>query len=269
MNSRTPLLVASLLLSSIAAAAAAETALQAPPPPQAFERNLGQAEASAAFVSRGAGYELLVSPAGPAFSLPRADGSFASMRLRFAGARAGARLEGGGELPGIVHYLGSATGVPTYAAVTSADLYPGIGLTYRADFRALELELALAAGADPSRIRLAADASIDVEVSSGDVVLGASGARLRLGRPVATQDIDGVATEIPIELVAHDGAIELRATGADPDAPLHVRIRVTRDDAWASKDADPVRVATDRAGNVYVAGRSLAGAFVEKLRAGD
>src|SRR5438132_12551439 len=85
------------------------------PLPLSFEPNLGQADASVRFLSRGDGYTLWLTSAEAVLSLRGA-----ALRMQFAGANGAPRLQGAGPLPGRSNYFPSGdpatwrTDVPQY-----------------------------------------------------------------------------------------------------------------------------------------------------------
>ena len=161
--------------------------------PLAFEANQGQTDPRVKFFSRGKGYalflsgdeavlslragsqeskvkgqkakaeddlELLGAPsASPAPSTQHPEP--AVLRLKLAGAEAGAKVTGLDELPGKSNYfMGNdpkkwRTNVSNYGKVKYQGVYPGIDLVYYGNQRQLEYDFVVAPGADPAAIRLA------------------------------------------------------------------------------------------------------------------
>src|SRR6266508_3096910 len=167
------------------------------PLPIVFEANHGQVDPRVKFLARGAWYALLITGA-EAVLADRGTGQVVRVRLR--GARPDVEVTGLEPLPGRIHYLrgrdpaGWRTGVPTYARVAYREAYPGIDAIYRtATESRFEQEFLVRPDADPAAIRLAFDGVQSVAVDdAGDLVLSTEGAAVRLGRPVAYQEIDGV-----------------------------------------------------------------------------
>ena len=165
--------------------------------PLSFEPNLGQAESHVKFVSRGSGYELLLtadkallllnqvsspirdrkSGAKPPFlrsptptrnlSSTRKQeqhGEPAVLAMRLVGANRRAAVTGLDPFPGRSNYfIGSDpkkwhTNVANYAKVQYERVYPGVDLVYYGNQSDLEYDFAVAPGVDPSRIRLAFEA---------------------------------------------------------------------------------------------------------------
>ena len=82
------------------------------------------------------------------------------VRLQLAGAQAGDQGCQRRELPGTANYfIGNdpakwRTSVPTYAKVQYSGVYPGVDLVYYGNQRQLEYDFLIAAGSNPSQIKL-------------------------------------------------------------------------------------------------------------------
>ena len=160
--------------------------------PLSFEPNAGQTDARVKFISRGAGYSLVLTPREAVFTLSRPGGtaaphpvngtggwraldapshhlitpsphpsltaSRATLRMQLTGIQSSVRLTGEGTLPGTSSYfIGSdpnkwRTGIKTYRKVRYAGVYPGVDLLYYGNQRQLEYDFLVAPRADPSRI---------------------------------------------------------------------------------------------------------------------
>src|SRR5262245_51326869 len=197
-------LVSALLL-FLAWLIAAEPVLAAPrnsaapgsPLPLVFEENRGQADLRVKFLARGAGYVLFITAA-EAVLTNRRTGQ--AVRVRLRGARPDLEVAGLEPLPGRIHYIRGRdhaqwrTGVATYARVAYREAYPGIDAIYKTSTGSrFEQEFLVRPDANPAAIRLAFEGVQKVAVDdAGDLVLATMGAPVRLGRPVAYQEIDGV-----------------------------------------------------------------------------
>ncbi len=231
------------------------------PLPIVFEANHGQVDPRVKFLARGAGYALFITGA-EAVLADRGTGQ--AVRVRLRGARPDVEVTGLEPLPGRIHYLrgrdpaGWRTGVPTYARVAYREAYPGIDAIYRtATESRFEQEFLVRPDADPAAIRLAFDGVQSVAVDdAGDLVLSTEGAAVRLGRPVAYQEIDGVrhavsaawSTRRPKEAGFRLGPYDRsRALVIDPVITWATYLGGSRtDQAFA--------IAVDSAGNSYVTG---------------
>jgi len=133
--------------------------------PLSFEPNRGQFDRHALFVARGPGSTLLLTRRSAVLSLAAPKSRMggvargAALQIRFVGASADPRLRGLSALPGRVNYLIGRraswhVGIPTYARVGYAGVWPGIGASFYGRQGRLEYDFDLAARADPGRIAL-------------------------------------------------------------------------------------------------------------------
>src|SRR5262249_39630763 len=128
-----------------------------------FEPNLGQTDPSAAYLARGAGYQLYVGATGAlTFSLPRANDPTTrdAFRMSFQGANASPQITAEQDTPGRSNYFRSGTvrtDVPCYAQVTVHNIYTGVDLILHGagGGQPFEFDLSLQPGAAPSAIGLA------------------------------------------------------------------------------------------------------------------
>src|SRR5262249_38543550 len=118
----------------------------------------------------------------------------AGVRMELLGGNPAAQAAGVDRLPGVANYLlGRApspchTRIPTYAEGQHQKVYPGIGLVFYGNERPMEFDFRLAAGADPSAIRLgfAGAQSVGVD-AAGDLAVQVAGQVLLQHRPVCTK----------------------------------------------------------------------------------
>jgi hypothetical protein len=169
--------------------------------PISFELNQGQTDHRVAFLARGPGYTLFLTPREAVFAL-RGEHATA-LRMEFVGANPEARIGGESRLPGVSNYfIGNDQSkwrrdVPTYARVRYEGVYPGVNLVYYGSpgaagtpDRSLEYDFEVAPGADPRQIALRFAGADGVAVEDGDLTLRAGGGRLTMRRPVAYQEAE-------------------------------------------------------------------------------
>ena len=115
------------------------------------------------------------------------------IRIELAGASA-PQPEGVEALPGRANYfLGSdpsrwRTGVPTYARVRYANVYPGVDLVYYGNQRQLEHDFIVAPGGDPGRIRLRFKGAKQLKLDeSGNLRIATGSGELVLQKPSVYQ----------------------------------------------------------------------------------
>jgi hypothetical protein len=157
--------------------------------PLAFVENRGQWSPEARFGAAARGAALRLEAGALAIRVRGSGGEGevreVALRLGFEGARPGVALEGEGRLPGVhSFFLGSdpgrwRQGLAGHASVLFQGLYEGIDLRVRGTPRALEYDLLLRPGADPSRIviryegaeglSLEPDGSLRLATAAGDL----------------------------------------------------------------------------------------------------
>jgi hypothetical protein len=163
--------------------------------PMSFELNEGQTDPQVAFLSRGSGYALFLTPTESVLSLqaatPAAAGAAAVgaapdsapgvqepapaspaaaaeqsapssvLSMQLVGANAAPQVVGLDQLPGTSNYfIGNDptewhTNVPNFAQVEEKSVYPGVDLVYYGNQQQLEYDFTVAPGADPGVIRMA------------------------------------------------------------------------------------------------------------------
>lgn len=186
--------------------------------PIRFEKNLGQTDEQALFLSRGRGHLVFLTRDGAVLSLraPQASpargrgdqaraGKVDVIRLRFLGANPEPVVEAEQPLGGPSHYLiGSdspqwRTHVPNYARVEYREVYPGIGLAfYGTSERQLEYDFVLEPGADLSRIRIRVDGARRLRVDDeGHLHIETRHGVLVQKAPIVYQDIEDMRRLLP------------------------------------------------------------------------
>jgi hypothetical protein len=215
----------------------------------------------------------------------RAPGASSVLCMRFLGANPDAKVTGETELPGKANYLiGNdpkkwRVGVPTYATVRDAGIYPGIDLVYYGNQQQLEFDFVVAPGVDPSAIALGVRAGMapvpqtpdrpqgpPLQIAAdGDLVIPTKGGEVRFHRPQVYQVVNGDR-----HLVAGDFALLGKHT---------VGFRLGSYDRAQALVIDPAlaystllggsgffgdagnAIAVDAAGDVYVAGSTTSANF--------
>ena len=241
------------------------------------------------FIARGAGYRVLVSPAGLLLHIgaraSQSTGDTAPARdidLRFVNGNAGAESEGIEALAARTHYFrGRSTehrvDVPNFARVRFHDVYPGIDVDYYGKNGELEFDLIVRPGADASAVRLAVRGATLITEPTGNLRIGAGDASVLLHRPVSYQVVDGTRRSVDssFELSA-DNVVSIAVGAHDATRPLIVDPALTYASYLGGKGQDVgTAIAVDAAGNMYVAGSSaspdfpMVSAYDRSLAKGD
>jgi uncharacterized protein (TIGR03437 family) len=228
--------------------------------PVSFERNLGQAASETQFFSRGSGYSVYLNPTGAVLSLSQSG----VVRMTFAGANPAAQVTGLDQLPGRSNYLTGndpkkwRVGVPMYARVKYAEIYPGIDVVYYGNQRELEYDITVAPGADPRRIRLRLDGADRMRLSGGDVVMEISGRQLRIRKPFVYQPSASGQREIRGEFVrTGKNEIGFRLAAYDSAQPLVLDPVISYSTYLGGTGFDAGKgIAVDSSGNAYITGQT-------------
>jgi|GEM_PF-1780248 len=161
--------------------------------PLFFEANKGQWGEPVRFVSRGEGYNLILTSSAAVLDVPGG-----VLRMEFAGARASVRVGGEEPLEGKVHYLlGNRpedwhAGVPVFGKVVYEKLYPGIDAVFYGSppsMEVLEYDFLVAPGGDPADIRLTFRGVSEIRVDEkGGLVLETQRGEILQSPPVVYQE---------------------------------------------------------------------------------
>jgi hypothetical protein len=246
--------------------------------PLSFEPNRGQTDARVRFLARGRGYTLFLTPREALLDLDAASQGpgrarsvrGAVLRMGLTGANPQPNVLGTGRLPGKVNYfLGPdprrwRVGIPTFAKVLYRDVYPGIDLAYYGRHGRLEYDFVVRPGGEPDAITLRFAGAGDLNATSGgDLVLRVGGGELRLQRPHAYQELNGVLRDVRggfVRVGAHE--VGFRIGSYDLNRPLVIDPVLSYSTyLGGAGDEQANLVAVDGAGNAYVTGRTASSNF--------
>ena len=238
------------------------------------------------FVWRGTGVRVEFAAAGRIrFEIRQSGNEMKTVSLTFRGASHSALPVGDpGTKSGVARYYLSHWQAPferpMYTRIRYRDLYPGVDVIFFSDGGVLEYDLALAAHADPSRIRIE-HSELPLRINpQGDLEAG-SPAVLTQMRPLVYQVRGSGRVAVSCRYILHDdGAAGFRVGGYDPGAPLTIDpVLNFATDIGSEGNEAAYAMVTDSAGAVYIAGetdsaafagtgrRSSSDVFVGKLRA--
>ena len=243
--------------------------------PLVFESNVGQFAADVRFAARlGSGLVAITDDGlaieAAADSGAAADGSVVApgLTVRFDGSRTPVRPTGEHASRTRVHYLlgrdpaGWQRDVPSFDRVRFAGLYPGIDLVVYATGRAIEYDLIVAPGADPSGIGFRFDGADRIErLADGTLKVVAGGLEVRQGRALAHQVRDG--RPVPVETTYEPrgtNQVALRVGSYQPDIPLVVDPVLAFATYLGGRDMEmATAVATDATGAIYLLAQTYPG----------
>ena len=247
--------------------------------PVTFEPNLGQADPSVEYLSRGPGYSLFLRQTGALISIPRppepsADQSavnrYSLLQLEFVGGNRHNHLEGVTLQTNRSNYFlgeradGQLRDVPNFERVRYPSIYPGTDLIFHGDPSRLEFDLNLAPGADPEYIRFRLNGADQLSIdSSGDLIARIASTEFRLHRPVAFQPGAGSDRPVRAEFVlAANQEVGFRIDGFDPTRSLTIDPVLSYASFLGGGSADTAyAIALDSQHNFYVSGETASTDF--------
>ena len=194
--------------------------------PLTFEANRGQAGAEVDFVARSATGSVLVGGQGARLSLPGSPGRPQVLTFSLQNSLA-APPQPLARLPGKVNYLVGddparwRTGIPTFARVRYAGVWPGVDIDWHGDGRLLEYDFRLAPGIEPSAIRMRLAGARELRVAAnGDLLISVRGGTVRQRAPIAYQASGSDRDPVPASFRVEGDRIGFRLGPHDPTRPL-------------------------------------------------
>ena len=261
--------------------------------PLAFEENLGQTAREVRYLSHGSGYELFLTnqeavmvlhqPAAQNLSALDRHAYFRSMRqnrragktmvlrMGFEGANFQARVSGTEPLPGKANYfVGNEpekwhTGIPTFAQVKYAQIYPGVDLVFYGNQRKLEYDFVVAPGADPNQIALCFKGARKLRInSSGDLILRMARGQVALQRPVFYQLVNGERRGVEGKYsIGRSQRVTFSAARYDHSQPLIIDPVLNYSTYLGGSAAGDtgLSIAVDSLGDAFVTGQTFSTTF--------
>lgn len=239
---------------------------QSPHVPLSFEPNVGQAPVGSDFVASGGGMSVAISADAAAVALysstSQAAGQTSVVRMRLLNA---ASVAPSAEKPlnAHVNYLiGNDRSkwhrnIAQYGQITYRNVYPGVNLVYGGGDQ-FEFTFGVAPGADPSAIILSFSGAERVYLDRGDLVVSTPAGDLREHAPVAYQDMASGRVRVSSSFdMLSSSTVGFTLGFYDRSLPVVIDPSVTFATYLGGSDQDAGKgVATDGAGNVYVAGET-------------
>jgi presenilin-like A22 family membrane protease len=247
--------------------------------PLSFEVNRGQTDKQVKFMARGSGYAVFLtgqeavlalhaSPSGN--SAPRRNRQHRSsspktdvLQMQLLGANPSAEPQGADPLSGTVNYFRGndpsrwQSGVPTFAKVEFAGVYPGVDLVYYGNQGQLEYDFVVAPNADPATIRLHFAGAGKLRLAAtGDLTVRARNGKIAFHKPYMYQEEDG--RRRPVQgrfMLWADNSVGFALGDYDHSRPLVIDPTLVYSTYLGGSTTDEAfGIAVDASGNTYITG---------------
>ena len=238
--------------------------------PLVFEPNRGQAPREGAFLTRVADGMLLLSARGVTLlpSAPKDDPNAAqepALQLELVNSSPDKQLRGVRELPGKSNYfIGSDpsnwhTNVPQFGAVEYRSAFPGVDLVFYGNQQDLEYDYHLAAFADPGLIQMRVERGQLELDKSGDLHVHVGSRNIRLQRPRAYQEVNGIQHTIEAKFTIREQTVAFELARYDRSLPLVIDPILSYSTLiQVNNNTEPHGVAVDSIGHAYITGTTYA-----------
>jgi uncharacterized protein (TIGR03437 family) len=229
--------------------------------PLGFEANRGQAPPAFRYLTRQAGFSLGLTADAVTVALKDAH----PLALQFVGARSGVHLHGSEAQQGQSHYLlGNDAAdwhanVPRFGRVTYEQLYEGIDAVFYGRGAQLEYDWMISPHADAGQIKFTFAGADAVRLDEGGALVVEQGSvRLLQHVPVAFQDTTRGRQAVAVRyVIGADHLISFALDDYDATLPLVIDPILSYSTYLGGGNIDAAyAIATDAAGNIYVAGQT-------------
>jgi len=233
-----------------------------PQQPVRFEHQPGQ-KSAVQWSARGLGYSLAFTADATMFRL-----GDRTLALRLLGADPQATFEATAPYSVPTQYFTAAYqgSVQSYRRLRRHQVYPGVDVVFYGTGENLEYDFEVAAGADPSRIRLRFDAADRLRTAlNGDLLVDLGSQTVTQHVPVVYQvTADGKRTAVHAEYkLEANRDVTLHLDRYDPSAPLVIDPVITfAAYVPGSNNTVGVAIGHDAQGYIYIAGNSSSTDFV-------
>lgn len=229
-------------------------------PPLSFIPNRGQLDSrEVRYYAQGSASAIYLTKHMAAISVFAGDRGTA-LQMRFLGANPGARLVARDRGRGKINYISASerhTNLPTYAALTYRNLWPGIDMTFRGGIGRLKYEFLVRPGADPSDIRLAYAGADGLSITgAGELSVQTSAGTLADSMPRSYQRTAGRRVAVPSGFVLHGKrSYGFAVSGYDGSRPLVIDPDLAYSTFLGGGSTDETfGIDVDPQGNAYVVG---------------
>lgn len=239
--------------------------------PLAFERNMGQTDASVAYLARGANYQVFLSGPnatlkfmGRASTVKASAPNVSAVRVRWLHADRDALATALDPQAARAHYFRGGdkplalADVETFGRVRYSAVYPGIDLIYYATQGQLEYDLVVAPGADADRVRFALDGGARSSFDrTGNLLVHTRAGDAMLHRPSVYQMVDGQRHAVEAHYVREaQGSYRIALAPYNRNLPLVIDPVLSYGTylGGATGGNEAYAIAVDASGSAYVTG---------------
>lgn len=232
--------------------------------PLQFIKNEGQLGSKVLFYEKGIERSTYFAKDGIYLSLMRSDNTG---YLKISPVEGNPEPEVSGEhiLPGIVNYLSGneqrkwKTNLPAYKQIAYRNVYKNIDIKYYGNNSQLEHDIIVMPGGDPSQVKFTCAGITGLLINDdGDLVIAQNGSELRHRKPYIYQEINGKRIEVQGSFHLYDkNTYGFQVASYDKDHTLIIDPVLEYSTYLGGSDLEwGYDLATDNAGNVYIAGFS-------------
>lgn len=229
--------------------------------PLSFEPNHGQAHKKVKFISRWAGYLVMLTETQATLAFGGNE-----LRMKLDGGNSRAKMSPEGQLESVSNYLiGSdsqkwQTDVPNYSKVRLSKVYPNIDLVYYgSDQQRIEFDFIVAPGGDTSKIKLSFEGAESTRIDDkGNLILKMSDSEIIQPAPIIYQEVEGVRKTIDgrFQLVEAN-KVKFEIGEYDRTRELVIDPKIIYASYHGGSDDDRINdVTVDANGNAYLVGQT-------------
>src|SRR3984885_3228500 len=200
-------------------------------------------------------------------AVPAEHKAVASIEMDLPGSNPKPEIVAENQLPGMTNYILGRdpsqwhSGVAHYGQVRYRDIYPGIDLAYHGASLGqdkFEFDFLVNPGVNPENVKLEFPGLKNLHTTAtGDLVLPSAAGDLRLHRPVAYQETNGIRQAVDARFVVHENRVSFSLGNYDRSRQLVIDPTVTYSTyLGGSAEDDAIAITADGSSNAYITGKT-------------